>query len=131
MEFKELLNTWDKWYQAKTGLRYNYAPRDFNNFKLLLRKLELNSVTLENYLGQISDPWYLENASIPLFNSHFNQLMNKAANQESQRFPNHYDTKFERELKGQEIIDYHKHLKKLGYEKLYSPGAGTAWRKMV
>jgi hypothetical protein len=42
--------------------------------------------------------------------------------------PSRYDQAYERKLQGQEVTNYHAHLKRLGWEKNYSPGGGTTWR---
>jgi len=43
--------------------------------------------------------------------------------------PNYYSQKFEKTLHGDEITEYHKHLKSLGWVSHYSGTAGTTWNK--
>jgi len=46
-------------------------------------------------------------------------------------FPDYYDKKIETQIcdDPETLSKYHKHLKKLGWESVYSPSAGTIWRK--
>ena len=41
--------------------------------------------------------------------------------------PNYYDARYERTLQGPQIIEYHKHLKALGWVSTYSGTGGTSW----
>ena len=128
-KFREAVRTWHLWYKEQFILPYFYSGKDFQNLKYLLRKLEQVQIPLQDFLDSIIDPWHLSNASIPLYNSHFNQLIKPPAPKPS-RYPDHYNRKFERDLVGQEIIEYHKYLISIGYKKTYSPGSGTGWIKM-
>ena len=49
-----------------------------------------------------------------------------------QTFPNHYDAKLEHELKSEplSLSKYHNHLKKIGWQMIYSPSAGSTWKKI-
>jgi len=46
-------------------------------------------------------------------------------------FPDYYDKKIEINLSSDQttLTKYHNHLKKIGWESIYSPTAGTTWRK--
>ena len=46
-------------------------------------------------------------------------------------FPDYYDKKIEQQLIGDPtaLSKYHHHLKKMGWESIYSPSSGTSWRK--
>ena len=47
-------------------------------------------------------------------------------------FPDYYDKKIELSLSSDQttLTKYHNHLKKIGWESIYSPTAGTTWRKI-
>jgi hypothetical protein len=126
-QFKEAVSAFDTWYRERNPLPYIYAGKDFANLKSLLRKLNQVEISLEEFLAGITSPWYLENASIPLFNSHFNQLIKNR--EPGTSYPDRYDPKFERSLEPAELPKYWKHLRGLGYERSYSPGGGSTWRK--
>ena len=55
----------------------------------------------------------------------------KRANNNIISFPNYYDKKIEQKLKDnpKKLLEYHKHLKKIGWENSYSPTAGTKGQK--
>ena len=46
-------------------------------------------------------------------------------------FPDYYDKKLETQIcdDPEALSKYHNHLKKLGWESIYSPSAGTTWKK--
>ena len=88
--FKDWIEVFDNYYFELAGFKYQYTPKDFKNLKLLKAKVcavdttgnELDS--FEAFLGSIDSDWYLENMSLPLLNSHFNQLLLKAKKNEQQ-----------------------------------------------
>lgn len=47
-------------------------------------------------------------------------------------FPDYYDKKIERQISDEpaKLSEYHNHLKKLGWESVYSPSSGTIWKKI-
>ena len=47
-------------------------------------------------------------------------------------FPDYYDKKIEKQIcdNPTELSKYHNHLKKNGWESIYSPSSGTTWRKI-
>ena len=123
-EFTQGVDNWNDWYFTTFKSPYFFEPKDFNNLKYLLRKLKASDTTLQDYLDNIESPWHLANASLPLYNSHFNQLIKPKASH-----PHTWSKKYELTLEPQEAIQYHRHLMSLGYKSRYSPGGGTAWIK--
>jgi len=83
--FQEYIETWDRLYQEKIGIKFQYSGADFRNLKLLKARIEKiqpdNPLEFfELYLlkiWEIKDSFYRENFSIPLLNSHFNQILLK------------------------------------------------------
>jgi len=51
------------------------------------------------------------------------------SNGNSLAFPDYYNQKFEKTLKGNMIMQYHKHLENNGWKKFYSGTAGTTWTR--
>ena len=43
--------------------------------------------------------------------------------------PDYYNAKYEYTLKGEQLNEYHKHLRNIGFKCIHSPTAGTIWRK--
>ena len=128
-EWSNQIDTFNLWYLKKTSLKYRWLPKDFQHLKLLLRELLLNDITFESYLDLVPDGWYTDNASIPLLNSHFNQIMR--SKQKSNGFPDYYSQKFEKTLENNQLTLYWQHLTKLGYVNIYSQGSGSTWSKSV
>ena len=88
---KEWIAIWDQYFENQTGFKYSYAPKDFVNIKLLKAKIcqvdtsGNNKASFESFLNSISYQWHLQNLSIPLINSHFNQLLIQAKKHERPR----------------------------------------------
>ena len=76
-------------------------------------KSPINNFTIDNYISRIN---ITKDHSI-------NGLPSE------QRFPNHYDSKFERTLSGQETMKYHQHLKAKDWVKQEVPGQGVVWKE--
>ena len=125
LEFRQATRTWHLWYKDQFVIPYFYSGKDFQNLKYLLRKLKETDTTLEDFLSGIESAWHIENASIPLFNSHFNTLIK----QKSSKHPNLYSYKYEKTLEQHELADYWKHLLSIGFKRSYSPGGGSTWTK--
>ncbi len=71
--------------------------------------------------------------SVEDFKKHFSSWLRiekekKVAQKKEKEFPDFYDPKFEKILRGQRLMQYHKHLKELGWKKNAAPG-GTTWSK--
>ena len=122
-KLKEAAIIWDRFYQNITPFPYAFTPKDFANLKILIRKLETADLSFEDYLEGITSKWHLDNASIPLFNSHFNTLIRKTS-----KFPPTYDKKLYNSLNTQELQEYQQHLRKLGYKYVFNSG-GSSWVK--
>jgi len=126
-EYKEILSHWDQFYTQQVGSPYQYTPKDFANLKYLLNKCKNCNISFNDFLCSITSEWHLNNLSIPLLNSHFNQLLANSA--KKTLFPNHYDRKFEQTLEQDKLPAYWQHLTALGFKKGYSQGAGSIWTK--
>ena len=122
--FKQAVRTWHLWYKSQFVLPYFYSGKDFQNLKYLMRKLSSINMTLEAFLDSIDNEWYLANASIPLYNSHFNQLVKPVAS----KYPDHFDAKLYKSMDVQQVQEYQKHLRDLGYKYVYNSG-GSTWVK--
>ena len=99
--FKDEVENYHNWYLKHYNNKYLFEPKDFSNLKYLLRKCTLSEITLTEFLENITQKWYLDNASIPLFNSHFNQLY---AKQKKGEHPNYFDRKYYRTLEGPQVV---------------------------
>ena len=126
-KLKDAAITWDAFYQGIAPYPYVFSPKDFANLKLLIRSCDTVKITLECFLNRIDSQWHLANASIPLFNSHFNKLLRIEA--ENSKYPDHYTKKYESTLEPQELAPYWQHLTKLGFKRTYSRGGGSTWTK--
>jgi len=47
------------------------------------------------------------------------------------RFPNHPDRLYERNLSPQETMQFHKHLRDIGWEAIRVPGQAIVWKEVV
>jgi len=126
-QFKEQISVWDKFYTQQVGSIYQYTPKDFANLKWLIIKLENIELGLNDFLCSIQSEWHLNNLSIPLLNSHFNQLIANSANKPT--FPQYYSLKYEQSLEQHELAPYWQHLVSIGFKKTYSTGGGSTWTK--
>tara|TARA_R100000664_G_C2756084_1_gene143894 strand:+ start:2020 stop:2760 length:741 start_codon:yes stop_codon:yes gene_type:complete len=52
-------------------------------------------------------------------------------NNSSNGMPNYYNAKYERLLQGDEVMQYHRHLRGLGWRCVHSPTAGSIWKKPI
>ena len=92
---KQAAIIFDNYYLEKKGVSYVFAPKDFANLKLLIRKIETvkdvdNTLDfLFVFLRKITSNWHLENMSIPLVNSHFNKLLADAVNPDQTKSKNY------------------------------------------
>ena len=126
-EFKANVATFHRWFKDNSVLPYMWEGKDFANLKYLTRKCRITKITLQEFLQGITSEWHLNNASIPLFNSHFNTLM--ANRSKKPTYPQYYSSKFEQTLENSELSAYWQHLTALGFKKSYSQGAGSIWIK--
>ena len=86
-EFPEMKNTFLSFYKTKKNLDYYFTGKDAGNLKQLINKLKatLKSVgkeanltdTFAGFLNAINDEWILENLSISLINSKYNEILSK------------------------------------------------------
>ncbi len=80
----EMIAVWEQYWNNSHSFKYQYQDRDFRALALLaikLRDTDPNGNIIDNmkaFLFCIKGKWHLENASIYLFNSHFNQLLSNA-----------------------------------------------------
>jgi len=96
---KQAATIFDEYYQEKKGVPYLFAPKDFANLKLLIRKIQ----TVEDidnaldffyiFLRKITSNWHLENLSLPLLNSHFNKLLADAVNPDQTKNEHRYQVR--------------------------------------
>ena len=126
-QYKEILLLWDNFYVLQVGSPYQYTAKDFANLKYLLNKCDNVNIGFNDFLCSITSSWHLQNLSIPLLNSHFNQLIANCA--KKSQFPDHYSRKFEQTLEQDQLPAYWQHLTALGFKKGYSQGAGSIWIK--
>lgn len=81
---KQMLPIWDEWYEKNNPFKYQYQGKDFKHLALLANKLksidpEGNQVdNFKAFIYSITSEWHISNASIALFDSHFNQLISMA-----------------------------------------------------
>ena len=127
-KFKDAIETFDTFYRDTVGIKYHYSAKDFANLKFLLRKLEGTETELNTFLRQITSKWHLGNLSIPLLNSHFQQLYAQQAAEQTSKHPDKYDKYYLSKLQPEDIPSYYQHLRKLGYIPTYSPGGGSSWK---
>jgi len=83
----EMKNTFLSFYKTKKNLDYYFTGKDAGNLKQLTNKLKatLKSVgkeanltdTFAGFLNAINDEWILENLSISLINSKYNEILSK------------------------------------------------------
>ena len=126
-QFKEQISVWDDFYTQQVQSIYQYTPKDFANLKWLLIKCDNVDIGFNDFLCSITSSWHLQNLSIPLLNSHFNQLIANCA--KKSQYPDHYSRKFEQTLEQDQLPAYWQHLTALGFKKGYSQGAGSIWIK--
>lgn len=83
---------------------------------------------LRAYVKSTPEKEFRKNAETYLNQEHWlNEILQV---EKKGRFPNTYDKDFERKLVGKDTMEYHTHLKKLGWVSSYHPVAGTTWRKL-
>ena len=83
------------YYQNKTGIKYSFTGKDAKQMQSLLTrisKLITKELTKENllssldyFLKNLNDKWVIENLSIPVINSKFNEILNKIKNHDKFR----------------------------------------------
>jgi len=86
-DFTEMKNTFLTYYKKKKELDYYFTGKDAGSLKQLTNKLKatLKSVgkeanltdTFAGFLNAINDEWIIENLSIPLINSKYNEILAK------------------------------------------------------
>lgn len=124
------------YYKYMKGHDYRKTARDERHLKNIRKaiqdqckghiSLDLVLATWKAFLLRIRKPWIIENLSLANIDSQFNQLWAEAIRG---KYPNHYDPQLMRKLQGQEAVNYTKHLKKLGWTKIYSGTGGTTWQR--
>jgi len=85
--FLEMKNTFLTYYKKKKDLDYYFTGKDAGCLKQLTNKLKstLKSVgkeanltdTFTGFLNAINDEWIIENLSIPIINSKYNEILAK------------------------------------------------------
>jgi len=85
--FLEMKNTFLSYYKKKKDLDYYFTGKDAGCLKQLTNKLKstLKSVgkeanltdTFTGFLNAINDEWIIENLSIPIINSKYNEILSK------------------------------------------------------
>ena len=88
---KEATDIWHNWYLQEFGFKYSWTAKDFTNLKILLRRLNsfegdsLDNLRLILSTLKQASPWHYNNASVPLIQSHLNQLIAKQTKHESNK----------------------------------------------
>lgn len=127
------------YYRHTYQQEYYWMPKDSVAIHSLIKKLKFKMQAKSNVtpdsielasafkvmLTGIKDDWILANMSVSLLDSKLNQII---VNHGNDGMPNKYDSKYEKELHGNEISKYHQHLIKLGWTKAAGP-TGTVWHK--
>lgn len=83
------------YYQNKTGIKYSFTGKDAKQIQSLLTRIaklitiELNKENLlksfDYFLKNLNDNWVIENLSISVINSKFNEILNKIKNHDKFR----------------------------------------------
>jgi len=74
-DYQKAVDIWFKYYQSKTGLKYDFKGKDGIHLKQLLAYFEQDLDKFTKFLVSIKDPWVLERLTIPIINSKLNILM--------------------------------------------------------
>jgi len=127
MTAREKLIVFCNGYKASKKTTYSAKQAEKANIKTV----QVNEELMKAYFNHTNYPLNVAK-SINDYIRHFNFVKDLAANgtpkTNRKAFPEHYDRNYEYSLKGDEITAYHKHLRALGWESIYSPAGGTTWK---
>ena len=133
---QQFCKVWFDFYRANKGIKYRMTARDENHLKNIRRALidQLEEPPLfdgalvlmfNTFLLKIKNQFVLDRLTLSVVDSMFNQLWQE---QHASRFPNTYIADFEKKLEPQDVINYQKHLRKLGWTIEPHPIVGTTYK---
>jgi hypothetical protein len=109
------IKTWGDWKLFRKEIKKPLTERSFNmQLKFLKAYSEPDAIKI------------LEQSILNGWQGLFPLREDKKIN--GQKFPDYWSSKFAATLQGQSYMDYEKHLKSIGWEKVTAPG-GTNWNK--
>ena len=100
--------------------------QELKNYFLELSDID-ESETMFDYYE--SNGWKVGKTPMKCWKSATRNWIRRA--QKNTGFPDYYDSKLESQISNSptQLTKYHSHLKKLGWKSIYSPSAGTTWKK--
>lgn len=115
-------------HQARRGVYYIPKKHEKSNIKtvqvtpelldVFFKSPHLQHFTIDNYVSRINITRDWAKNGIP-----DGKLKSK--------HPDYYDKDHERKLTGSELVEYHQHLYKCGWQKIHPEAGGTVWREKM
>jgi hypothetical protein len=116
---------WCQAYKAAKGLAYKVSDRDAG----MLKKAKVSPELLQAFFD--CKEWWSEPKSVGNYVARQNELADFMAHGapkvNTPQYPDSWSHELERKYEGETLYGYYRHLKSLGFEKKYTPGAGTVW----
>ena len=102
-----------EFYERKSGVKYSFTGKDGKHLKLILARLwdfdKTENGILQRWeflLENLNDNWVIENLSVPVINSKFNEILNKIKNHDKFREANNKRGFVNDTDKWQSILEY-------------------------
>lgn len=110
-------------YEQYTSVKYIVSPKASG----MIKRLDITKELLDTYFTS-ENVLFRSKHSIENLSKFYNQLRAEFAGAYAKaKFPGYYDAVLEKKLQGQELVEYHKHLRTKGWKCNYSPGGGVTW----
>jgi len=143
---QELYTVWNNYYWYMQGQKYRWTSRDESHLKNIRQAIEFQIIdvckadqvqqkdelvlaSFRSFLKNIKDSWILAHLELRLIDTKFNSLWANL----NRKFPNYYDSNFEKQLEKDAginaVMKYHKHIRSLGWVLLNKNMGPPRWFK--